>query len=127
MSKYEEMLASIPNKRFFTIGETSGLCQIKPHVLRYWEQEFPQLKPTKRRGGRRYYQHKDVVLICTISDLLYVKGFTIAGAKQQLCVNKESIPCPSDSPKKNQLNKPVSIIPQLIEELESLLTFLKSK
>ena len=74
----------IPNKRYFSIGEVSTLCSIKPHVLRYWEQEFPQLKPIKRRGNRRYYQREDLVIIQQISELLYGQGFTIGGALQQL-------------------------------------------
>lgn len=74
----------IPDKRYFTIGEVSGLCGVKPHVLRYWEQEFPTLKPTKRRGNRRYYQKKDVILVRQIKNLLYRKGFTIEGARSQL-------------------------------------------
>lgn len=77
-------LPVIPGKRYFTIGEVSELCAVKPHVLRYWEQEFPQLKPIKRRGNRRYYQRQDVVLIRQIRRLLYENGFTIGGAKQQL-------------------------------------------
>jgi DNA-binding transcriptional MerR regulator len=77
-------LPPIPAKRYFTIGEVSELCCVKPHVLRYWEQEFPQLKPLKRRGNRRYYQHHDVLLIRQIRGLLYENGFTIGGAKQQL-------------------------------------------
>lgn len=77
-------LPVIPGKRYFTIGEVSDLCAVKPHVLRYWEQEFPQLRPIKRRGNRRYYQRQDVVLIRQIRTLLYEQGFTIGGAKQQL-------------------------------------------
>ncbi|MBI3188514.1 MAG: MerR family transcriptional regulator [Gammaproteobacteria bacterium] len=77
-------LPVIPNKRYFTIGEVSELCGVKPHVLRYWEQEFTQLKPVKRRGNRRYYQRHDVVLIRQIRSLLYDQGFTIGGARQQL-------------------------------------------
>jgi DNA-binding transcriptional MerR regulator len=75
---------SLPNKKYFTIGETSKLCQVKPHVLRYWEQEFKQLKPAKRRGNRRYYQKKDILTIRHIRNLLYEQGFTIVGARQQL-------------------------------------------
>jgi DNA-binding transcriptional MerR regulator len=77
-------LPAIPAKRYFTIGEVSELCAVKPHVLRYWEQEFPQLKPAKRRGNRRYYQKHDVALIRKIRSLLYEHGFTIGGARQQL-------------------------------------------
>jgi DNA-binding transcriptional MerR regulator len=77
-------LPPIPGKRYFTIGEVSDLCGVKPHVLRYWEQEFTQLKPVKRRGNRRYYQHHEVLLIRRIRDLLYEQGFTINGARHRL-------------------------------------------
>jgi DNA-binding transcriptional MerR regulator len=77
-------LPPIPAKRYFTIGEVSELCGVKPHVLRYWEQEFTQLKPVKRRGNRRYYQHHEVLLIRRIRDLLYEQGFTINGARNRL-------------------------------------------
>ena len=78
------VLPSIPAKRYFTIGEVSELCGVKPHVLRYWEQEFTQLKPVKRRGNRRYYQHHEVLLIRRIRSLLYEQGFTISGARNRL-------------------------------------------
>lgn len=78
------VLPSIPAKRYFTIGEVSDLCAVKPHVLRYWEQEFTQLKPVKRRGNRRYYQHHEVLLIRKIRELLYDQGFTISGARNRL-------------------------------------------
>ena len=78
------VLPSIPAKRYFTIGEVSELCGVKPHVLRYWEQEFTQLKPVKRRGNRRYYQHHEVLLIRRIRALLYEQGFTISGARNRL-------------------------------------------
>ena len=77
-------LPPIPAKRYFTIGEVGELCSVKPHVLRYWEQEFPQLKPVKRRGNRRYYQREDVLLIRQIKSLLYEQGFTIGGARQRM-------------------------------------------
>ena len=77
-------LPPIPGKRYFTIGEVSDLCAVKPHVLRYWEQEFPQLKPVKRRGNRRYYQRQDVLTIRQIRSLLYEQGFTIGGARQRM-------------------------------------------
>src|SRR6201997_1809579 len=77
-------LPSIPAKRYFTIGEVSDLCGVKPHVLRYWEQEFTQLKPVKRRGNRRYYQHHEVLLVRRIRELLYQEGFTISGARNRL-------------------------------------------
>ncbi len=78
------VLPLIPAKRYFTIGEVSELCGVKPHVLRYWEQEFTQLKPVKRRGNRRYYQHHEVLLIRRIRELLYEQGFTISGARNRL-------------------------------------------
>jgi DNA-binding transcriptional MerR regulator len=80
----ENSLPSIPAKRYFTIGEVSELCGVKPHVLRYWEQEFTQLRPMKRRGNRRYYQHHEVLMIRRIRDLLYDQGFTISGARNKL-------------------------------------------
>ncbi len=80
----EKSLPAIPAKRYFTIGEVSELCGVKPYVLRYWEQEFTQLKPMKRRGNRRYYQHHEVLLIRRIRDLLYEEGFTISGARNRL-------------------------------------------
>ncbi|HTE15928.1 MAG TPA: MerR family transcriptional regulator [Burkholderiales bacterium] len=81
---HKTQLPPIPAKRYFTIGEVSELCGVKPHVLRYWEQEFTQLKPVKRRGNRRYYQHHEVLLIRRIRELLYDQGFTISGARNQL-------------------------------------------
>ncbi len=81
---HKAQLPPIPAKRYFTIGEVSELCGVKPHVLRYWEQEFTQLKPVKRRGNRRYYQHHEVLLIRRIRELLYDQGFTISGARNQL-------------------------------------------
>ena len=83
-SRANAPLPPIPAKRYFTIGEVSELCAVKPHVLRYWEQEFAQLKPVKRRGNRRYYQHHEVLLIRRIRDLLYEQGFTITGARHRL-------------------------------------------
>ena len=84
MEKMEKALPSIPVKRYFTIGEVAELCGVKPHVLRYWEQEFTQLRPMKRRGNRRYYQHHEVLMIRRIRDLLYDQGFTISGARNKL-------------------------------------------
>lgn len=84
-------LPPIPDKRYFTIGEVGCLCGVKPHVLRYWEQEFPQLNPSKRRGNRRYYQYKDVMIIRQIRQLLYDNGFTIEGARVQLMENVEEV------------------------------------
>ena len=85
-------LPSIPAKRYFTIGEVSDLCGVKPYVLRYWEQEFTQLKPMKRRGNRRYYQHHEVLLIRRIRELLYDQGFTISGARNQLGQQRQEEP-----------------------------------
>ncbi len=91
-----DLLPPIPAKRYFTIGEVSDLCAVKPHVLRYWEQEFTQLKPVKRRGNRRYYQHHEVLLIRRIRDLLYEQGFTINGARQRL--ETEAFDSAADAP-----------------------------
>jgi DNA-binding transcriptional MerR regulator len=103
-------LLPIPDKRYFTIGEVSELCLVKPHVLRYWEQEFPQLSPVKRRGNRRYYQRDDVLVIREIRELLYDQGFTIGGARQQL---------------ESDENKPDPIaIQAIISDLESVLRIL---
>ncbi|MEW6119549.1 MAG: MerR family transcriptional regulator [Pseudomonadota bacterium] len=90
-------LPPIPAKRYFTIGEVSELCAVKAHVLRYWEQEFTQLRPVKRRGNRRYYQHHEVLLIRRIRELLYEEGFTISGARQRLELDAEN---PSPAPAK---------------------------
>jgi DNA-binding transcriptional MerR regulator len=108
-------LPAIPSKRYFTIGEVSDLCQVKAHVLRYWEQEFPQLKPVKRRGNRRYYQRHDVMMIRQIRSLLYEQGFTIGGARQQL----------SGEDAKQDLSQSHQIIRQLRAELEEVLDILK--
>jgi DNA-binding transcriptional MerR regulator len=90
---HNDELPPIPPKRYFTIGEVGELCRVKPHVLRYWEQEFPQLKPVKRRGNRRYYQREDVILIRQIKSLLYEQGFTIGGARQRMS-GGEALPKP---------------------------------
>jgi len=90
MSLIDQQFPSIPSKRYFTISETSGLCEVKAHVLRYWEQEFSQLKPIKRKGNRRYYQRHDVLLIRQIKELLYDNGYTILGAKQKLNEDENS-------------------------------------
>jgi len=108
-------LPAIPGKRYFTIGEVSDLCQVKPHVLRYWEQEFPQLKPVKRRGNRRYYQRHDVLMIRQIRNLLYEQGFTIGGARQQL----------SGETAKDDQQQSQQIIKQLRTELEEVLHILR--
>jgi DNA-binding transcriptional MerR regulator len=86
-----DSLPPIPAKRYFTIGEVSDLCGVKPHVLRYWEQEFTQLKPVKRRGNRRYYQHHEVLLIRRIRELLYEQGFTISGARNRLSDARDNV------------------------------------
>ena len=88
MSENITQLPAIPTKRYFTISEASNLCEVEAHVLRYWEQEFTQLKPIKRRGNRRYYQRHDVLLIRQIKELLYESGYTIKGAKQKLSVDE---------------------------------------
>ena len=90
-ASHNNELPAIPGKRYFAIGEVSELCAVKPHVLRYWEQEFPQLKPIKRRGNRRYYQRHDVLLIRQIRSLLYEHGFTIGGARQRLTDHNENL------------------------------------
>ena len=95
----KEPLPPIPAKRYFTIGEVSELCGVKPHVLRYWEQEFTQLKPVKRRGNRRYYQHHEVLLVRRIRELLYSQGFTISGARHRLEeAGDEHLPVPEVTP-----------------------------
>ncbi|MCY4044543.1 MAG: MerR family transcriptional regulator [Cellvibrionales bacterium] len=111
-------LPEIPSKRYFTIGEVSGLCQVKPHVLRYWEQEFPTLSPSKRRGNRRYYQKKDILLIREIRSLLYEQGFTISGAKQKISGEKPQ-ENKSSSPKKNLISSLINELEQLHQELAS--------
>ncbi|MGI4721387.1 MAG: MerR family transcriptional regulator [Janthinobacterium lividum] len=90
------VLPPIPAKRYFTIGEVSDLCGVKPHVLRYWEQEFTQLKPVKRRGNRRYYQHHEVLLVRRIRELLYEQGFTISGARNRLDGRGHELAMPDD-------------------------------
>jgi DNA-binding transcriptional MerR regulator len=108
-------LPEIPAKRYFTIGEVSELCAVKPHVLRYWEQEFPQLKPVKRRGNRRYYQRHDVIMIRQIRSLLYEKGYTIGGARSHL----------SSDDAKEDATQTRQLIRQLCIELEEILVLLK--
>jgi DNA-binding transcriptional MerR regulator len=108
-------LPAIPGKRYFAIGEVSDLCGVKPHVLRYWEQEFPQLKPVKRRGNRRYYQRQDVLVIRQIRGLLYEEGFTIGGARQRLAGTEAR----DDSSQSQQIVRQVRV------ELEELLKLLR--
>ncbi len=108
-------LPPIPGKRYFTIGEVSDLCAVKPHVLRYWEQEFPQLKPVKRRGNRRYYQRQDVLIIRQIRSLLYDEGFTIGGARQRL----------TGDDAKSDVTQSQQIIKQMRTELEQVLKIIR--
>ncbi len=111
-------LPAIPSKRYFTIGEVSELCGVKPHVLRYWEQEFPLLKPVKRRGNRRYYQHHDVLMIRQIRSLLYEQGYTIGGARQKL---------EGESDNESSGNNPMcgEVIKEMIAELQDMQKLLK--
>jgi len=109
-------LPPIPSKRYFTIGEVGELCTVKPHVLRYWEQEFPQLKPVKRRGNRRYYQREDVLLIRQIKSLLYEQGFTIGGARQRMSGHQD-VPHVTTSVEPNELK-------QMIRDLEAAIALL---
>ena len=108
-------LPAIPGKRYFTIGEVSELCGVKPHVLRYWEQEFPQLKPVKRRGNRRYYQRQDVIVIRQIRSLLYDQGFTIGGARNKL----------GGEEARTDVTQSQQIVKQLRVELEELMKVLR--
>lgn len=108
-------LPAIPGKRYFTIGEVSHLCGVKPHVLRYWEQEFPQLKPLKRRGNRRYYQRQDVIVIRQIRSLLYDEGFTIGGARNKLTGQSAH----------SDVSQSQQIIRQVRVELEELMKILR--
>ncbi len=109
-------LPPIPGKKYFTIGEVADLCAVKSHVLRYWEQEFPQLRPVKRRGNRRYYQRQDVLTIRQIRNLLYEQGFTIGGARQQLSGEHAA----EDTTQARQ------VIRQTLVELEEILAVLRS-
>ena len=111
-----DQLPTIPGKRYFTIGEVSDLCDVKPHVLRYWEQEFNHVNPVKRRGNRRYYQREDVLHIRQIRTLLYEKGYTIAGARSLLAGDNA----------KEDANISSMLIKQTIEELEEVLSTLNS-
>ena len=108
-------LPSIPAKRYFTIGEVAQLCGVKPHVLRYWEQEFPQLKPVKRRGNRRYYQRQDVIVIRQIRSLLYDQGFTIGGARNKL----------EGEEARDDLSHSQQVIRQVRAELEDILRLMR--
>ncbi|HHQ41604.1 MAG TPA: MerR family transcriptional regulator [Chromatiales bacterium] len=108
-------LPPIPAKRYFTIREVSELCGVKPHVLRYWEQEFPQLRPVKRRGNRRYYQRQDVLMVRQIRNLLYEQGFTIGGARQRL----------SSEEVKEDMSQAREIVREVRRELEEVLRILR--
>jgi DNA-binding transcriptional MerR regulator len=110
--KNNDELPPIPPKRYFTIGEVGELCAVKPHVLRYWEAEFPQLKPVKRRGNRRYYQRQDVILIRQIKSLLYEQGYTIGGARQKMTDSPEEVAKPAVN---------ASEIRSLVKDLEAVL------
>ena len=114
-------LPPIPPKRYFTIGEVSDLCGVKPHVLRYWEQEFTQLKPVKRRGNRRYYQHHEVLLVRRIRELLYQDGFTISGARHRL---EEIAEISRDEAERQQHTK--ALMGAIRAELLDVLTSLKA-
>ena len=115
----KDILPPIPAKRYFTIGEVSELCAVKPHVLRYWEQEFTQLRPVKRRGNRRYYQHHEVLLVRRIRELLYQEGFTISGARHRL-----EEPSSKAIPRELSEQPPMSSLP-LRAELASIIEFLR--
>ncbi len=122
-------LPPIPAKRYFTIGEVSELCGVKPHVLRYWEQEFTQLKPVKRRGNRRYYQHHEVLLIRRIRELLYEQGFTISGARNRLdehSVSAEGIVSDNQNTTATSTRISAIDIPALRNELRDLLQLLRA-
>ena len=116
-----ERLPAIPAKRYFTIGEVSELCGVKPHVLRYWEQEFTQLKPVKRRGNRRYYQHHEVLLIRRIRGLLYQEGFTISGARNRL--GESAI---EEQESKLEADQYRAVVAEVRAELQALLALLRA-
>ncbi len=113
---HNDELPVIPGKRYFTIGEVSELCAVKPHVLRYWEQEFPNLKPVKRRGNRRYYQREDVILIRQIRSLLYDQGYTIGGARQRMLGDEDTAASGDHQ----------QVIQHMIGELEEVLQILST-
>lgn len=117
-------LPPIPDKLYFTIGEVGKLCDLRPHVLRYWEQEFSQLSPSKRRGNRRYYQRKDVLLIRDIKELLYEQGYTIEGARQQLSgeVKPEALAAAADTQNKNRTK---AVVEEALSDLEAVLSDLE--
>ncbi|MBK8069814.1 MAG: MerR family transcriptional regulator [Rhodanobacteraceae bacterium] len=118
-------LPPIPAKRYFTIGEVSELCGVKPHVLRYWEQEFPSLKPVKRRGNRRYYQRHDVLMIRQIRSLLYDQGFTIGGARQRLEGEATRAAAAAAAPPPIETKVPAELVRQMRIDLEAVLEILR--
>lgn len=125
-------LPPIPAKRYFTIGEVAELCDVKPHVLRYWETEFPTLKPVKRRGNRRYYQRADVLVIRQIRGLLYEEGYTIGGARLRIDTEKQAPSAAAKAKAASAASVPapagidVALLRQVREELESVLALLRS-
>lgn len=119
-------LPVIPGKRYFTIGEVSELCAVKPHVLRYWEQEFPQLKPVKRRGNRRYYQREDVITIRQIRSLLYDQGFTIGGARLKMDDTGSEEKTQSTQGEDDSKNEFYGALDMMIKELEEISQILKN-
>lgn len=115
-------LSAIPDKLYFTIGEVAALCDLKPHVLRYWEQEFPVLSPSKRRGNRRYYQRRDVIMVRSIKELLYNQGYTIEGARQQLSgesSSKKEVGVAKVHQHQDAIHKAVVGLQEVIRELEA--------
>jgi len=123
-NKSKVELPPIPGKRYFSIGEVSDLCAVKPHVLRYWEQEFPQLNPAKRRGNRRYYQQHDVLMIREIRGLLYDQGFTIGGARQKLTSHSGNKSSVNENKSSEPNQRDSELVNKLCRELEDLLVVL---
>ena len=126
----KDSLPAIPAKRYFTIGEVSELCGVKPHVLRYWEQEFTQLRPVKRRGNRRYYQHHEVLLIRRIRELLYEQGFTISGARNRLDESLSAAPAralPSALPAARGTDARAVNLSNLKQELKNVIELLAAE
>jgi DNA-binding transcriptional MerR regulator len=122
-------LPLIPSKRYFTIGEVGDLCGVKPHVLRYWEQEFTQLRPIKRRGNRRYYQHHEVMLIRRIRELLYEQGFTISGARNRLLSevgSEDEIPSSVLAEETQEIQEDIISFAEIKQELTGIIELLKA-
>jgi DNA-binding transcriptional MerR regulator len=113
----QQHLPAIPEKRYFTIGEVANLCGVKPHVLRYWEQEFSQLTPAKRRGNRRYYQQRDILVVRRIRELLYLEGFTIEGARVQLAAPSSQTDTKKPLQTGDILNKLITDLEKILQEL----------